>query len=137
MDQKPEVTPAELEMLGYVSQHHPVTVRRATEHFSVTSGWARTTVLTLMERLRQKGYLTRTKVDGVNCYSPTAPRTELLRGLILRFVQKALGGSLSPLMAYLGTDAELSDAELEELKQIVQKLEGQRGQQDFEHDEPR
>jgi len=136
MDEMPGVTPAELEMLGYVSQHHPVSVRRATEHFAASSGWARTTVLTLMERLREKGYLTRAKIGGVNHYSPAAPRAELLRGFVLRFVQKALGGSLAPFMAYLGTDAELSDAELEELKQVVRELEARR-QQEKADDGPR
>src|SRR5687767_3409457 len=113
MDRRPHVTPAELEVLGYVAGHHPVSVREATEHFSESSGWARTTVLTLMERLREKGYLTRKKLDGVNRYSPAEPKADLLSGLVRTFVQKALGGSLSPFMAYLGKEAELSEAELE------------------------
>ena len=137
MDPMPSLTPAELEVLGYVSKHHPVSVRRVTEHFASTSAWARTTVLTLMERLREKGYLSRSKIDGVNHYSPTAPRAELLRGVVLRFVQRALGGSLSPFVAYLGTDAELSDAELAELKQVVQDLEARRQPRGTQDDQSR
>jgi BlaI family penicillinase repressor len=41
------------------------------------------------------------------------------------FVQKALGGSVSPFVAYLGKEARLSPAELHELKQLVQGWEAQ------------
>ena len=56
----------ELDLLRYVTEHSPITVREAAESYGRDRGLARTTVLTMMERLRSKGYLTRTEVDGVN-----------------------------------------------------------------------
>src|SRR5262245_62029218 len=106
---------SELEVLRYVADHHPVTVREVAEHFAATKGQARTTALTVMERLRQKGYLTRSQAEGVYQYSPSEPKAELLGHLVRDFVETALGGSLSPFMAYLSREAELSDAELEAL----------------------
>jgi predicted transcriptional regulator len=127
---KPNVSPAELEILHYISEHHPITVREVAEYFAEAQGRARTTVLTLMERLRTKGYLTRTEVEGVNQYSPSVPRAELMSHLVREFVQKALRGSVSPFMAYLGTEAELNDEELAELKRLVEQLDRERQRRD-------
>lgn len=118
-------SPAEWELLQYIVEHHPIAVREVTAQFALTHGYARTTVLTMMERLRGKGYLTRAKVGGVNRYSPSEPKTELMQGLVRDFVQKALGGSVSPFVAYLGKEARLNREELQELKQLVQEWEAQ------------
>jgi BlaI family penicillinase repressor len=118
-------SPGEWEVLQYVIEHHPITVREVAEPFARTHGHARTTVLTIMERLREKGYLTRRKLNGVNRYSPSQPRSDLLQGLVRDFVQKALGGSVSPFVAYLGKEARLDPAEMQELKQLVQEWEAQ------------
>ena len=36
-----------------------------------------------------------------------------------------MGGSLSPFVAYLAEDAEVSDEEFQQLKQLVRELDGQ------------
>ena len=116
-------SPAEWEMLQHIMEHHPIAVREVAAQFAPTHGYARTTVLTMMERLREKGYLTRRKEGGVNRYSPSEPKPDLMQGLVRDFVQKALGGSVSPFVAYLGTEARLNPEELNELKQLVQEWE--------------
>ena len=118
-------SPAEWELLQYILEHHPITVREVAAQFAETHGHARTTVLTMMERLREKGYLTRRKVNGVNRYSPSESKPDLLQGLVRDFVQKALGGSVSPFVAYLGKEAQLNRTELNQLKQLVQQWEAQ------------
>lgn len=110
---------AELEVLRYVAEHPSITAREVADHLAATKGLARSTILTVMERLRSKGYLTRDLVEDLYRYSPTRPRHELLRDLVGDFVDTALGGSLSPFMAYLARDAQLTDAEREELRRIL------------------
>ena len=113
----------ELDVLRLVAEHHPLTVREAAEKLADTSGQARTTVLTVLERLRKKGYLTRRKASGVNRYSPRVAMTQLVQSLIGDFVQGVLGGSVSPFVAYLGKQTEFEPEELDELKRLVRELE--------------
>ena len=47
---------AELEILQYVVDRNPIRVGEVAEHFAGAGGKARTTILTVMERLRTKGY---------------------------------------------------------------------------------
>jgi predicted transcriptional regulator len=93
------------------------------EHAAETKGYARTTVLTVMERLRKKGYLSRRKVGGVFHYRPKLPKGELFEHLIGDFVDRVLGGSVSPFMAYLARSHDLSGDELARLKQLVRELD--------------
>src|SRR5690349_1610289 len=98
---------AQLEILRYVADHHPVTVRQVAEFLAVHRGLTRTTALNVMERLREKGHLTRERIAGVYHYSPSVPKPQFLRSLVRDFVQEALGGSLEPFVAYLVEEADL------------------------------
>jgi predicted transcriptional regulator len=121
-DSQPNIGRAELEILHYITEHHPVTVREVADHVAETKGHVRTTVLNIMERLRKKGYLTRKKAGGLYQYSPRVPKTELLRNLVRDFVSKALGGSVSPFVAYLADEASMSKEEIAQLRKIVREL---------------
>ncbi|MBI3947798.1 MAG: BlaI/MecI/CopY family transcriptional regulator [Armatimonadetes bacterium] len=123
MARRPGVGRAEMDILRYIADHSPVTVRQVAEHLAATKGQTRTTALNVMERLREKGYLRREKVEGVFRYSPSVPRAQLLRSLVRDFVQHALGGSFQPFLAYLIEDVRLSPEELRELKALVEQME--------------
>ena len=43
----------QLEVLQYIADRHPVRVSDVSEHFARTAGKARTTILTVMEKLRE------------------------------------------------------------------------------------
>jgi predicted transcriptional regulator len=50
-----------------------------------------------------------------------------LKGAVQRFVERNLEGSVSPFLAYLSDAGSVSDAELQELEEIVARLQaGQR-----------
>ncbi len=114
---------AEMEVLRHITDHHPATVRQVAQSFAASKGYVRTTVLNVMERLREKGYLVRRKSAGVFEYSPKTTKRELLRGLVQDFVERTLGGSVSPFLAYLVEDAELNDKEVKELRNLLRQVE--------------
>ncbi len=64
----------ELSVLQYVADHPSITVREVAAHFAETSGLARTTLLTVMERLRSKAYLKRKKAAARINTRPRSPR---------------------------------------------------------------
>ena len=112
----------ELSVFRHVADRAPASVREVAEDFAERDGLARTTILTVMERLRQKGYLKRRKTADVFRYSPTIPKKEVVRSLVRDFAARVLGGSSEPFMAYLAEDADLSDAEVEQLAHLVRAL---------------
>ena len=123
---KKPVGDQELTLLRWVAEHGPVSVGEAAEKFGEPQGLARSTILTVMERLRGKGHLTRRKVEGVYQYSSSVPLAELLRSVVGDFVKKSLAGSLSPFATWLSERDEVSDQELRQLEDAVARLKSKK-----------
>jgi predicted transcriptional regulator len=123
---KAQLGQQQLEVLHYVTDHAPVSASQVVEYFAARHNLARTTILTVMDRLCQKGYLTRAKVDNVYHYQPSAPKAQMLKPMVDDFVERVLGGSPRALMVYLAQKADLSDEEWSDLKQLVHELDAQR-----------
>lgn len=116
----------ELALLRWIAERGGASVGTAADEYGEPRELARSTVLTMMERLRGKGYLERRRVDGVYHYtSPASPR-ELMRGVVASFVESTLGGSLTPFTAYLAEAEEVSDDDLAELEDLVSRLRDDR-----------
>lgn len=129
MKHLPSLGEQETEILRYISGHQAVSVRETADHFEKEKGLARTTILTVMERLRAKGFLARDKVDGIFQYSAKIEAEALMKGKVSEFVQKTLGGSVTPLINHFAGTKALSENEIEKLRAIVaafdKKKEGQ------------
>jgi predicted transcriptional regulator len=119
----------ELALMQWLADRGGATVGEAAEEYGAPRGLARSTVLTMMERLRGKGHLERRPVDGVFLYESAASSSELLQGVVASFVEKTLGGSLSPFVTYLSeAPVEVSASELAELEALVARLQARRGE---------
>ena len=116
----------ELALLRYVGDQQQATVGQAVEGFGVPRGLARSTVLTMMERLRKKGHLTRRIVDGIYHYAPRIAHGAAVRQAVRNFVDRTLDGSIAPFVAYLAERERLSDEELAELESQLARLQGER-----------
>lgn len=116
----------ELQLLRAIARSGPATVGQVAETFGASQELARSTVLTMMERLRRKGYLTRRRSRGVYLYASSAGDEELLRDAVGRFVARALEGSVSPFAAYLAERSQVSDVELAELEEALERLRSRR-----------
>ncbi len=132
---RPKLGDVELNVLTYISEHAPASIREVADGYGVEKNLARTTILTVVERLRQKGYLTRTKQadspdgsaggrgrrGGVYVYAPAEAQASVLSGLVRRFVDRTLDGSLTPFVAYLVDSKGLSDDEAEQLRALLDR----------------
>ena len=125
MRRKPRLGRAEAEVLRYIADHCPATVREVADHFTATKGNTKTTVLNMMERLREKGFLVRESVDSLYRYSPSQPAATMLRDLVRDFVDEMLGGSLEPFAAYLAQKPNVSEVEIVRLRETITLLESE------------
>ena len=119
----PTLGAQELALLRHIANAGGATVGEVTDAFGTPRTLARSTVLTMMERLRKKGFLNRRLAGGVYRYQARASADEVTRGAIRRFIDRNLGGSVAPFVAYLSESADLTDAEIEELQDVVARLQ--------------
>ena len=113
----------EFALLTWLAERPATTVGEVADAYGTDRGLARSTVLTMMERLRKKGHLTRRRVQGVFRYSAGAGPDDVLKEAVGSFVSRTLGGSVSPFVAYLSDGGEITPAELAELEQLVARLQ--------------
>lgn len=113
----------ELEILKIVWERQPCTVSAVAELMAERRGYARTTVLTVMQRLAGKGFLKRRKRDGVFHYSATKKKSATVDGLIKQFVNTVLDGSPLPFVAYLAESGDLTSEQARTLRAMARRLE--------------
>lgn len=116
----------ELTLLHYLSEHQTASVGEVAAGFGEPRGLARSTVLTMMERLRGKGHLKRRQLRGMYRYNTVTAPKEAMRSAVGSFVEKTLSGSVSPFVAWMSERAEVSDNELSELEALVAQLQSKR-----------
>jgi predicted transcriptional regulator len=123
---KPSIGDQELALLHHLDESGAASVGEVAAGFGEPRGLARSTVLTMMERLRAKGYLKRRQAKGAYRYSTATGAAEAVRGAVGSFVEKTLSGSVSPFVAWMSEHAEVSDSELAELEALVAQLQTRR-----------
>ncbi|HEY4093346.1 MAG TPA: BlaI/MecI/CopY family transcriptional regulator [Luteibacter sp.] len=116
----------ELALLQYIEDVPKSSVAEVCAGYGEGRGLARSTVLTMMERLRAKGYLARRKAEGAFRYSVTSESGEVMTGAVARFVERTLQGSVSPFVAWMAERGQVSDSELAELEALVGQLQSKR-----------
>ena len=116
----------ELALLRFVGDRGQATVAQAVEGFGQPRGLARSTVLTMMERLRKKGHLGRRQIAGVYQYAPRTAPGAAVQQAVETFIDRTLGGSISPFVAYVAEREQVSDEEVAELEALVARLQRDR-----------
>ncbi len=112
--------------MRYIADNHPIGVREVAEFMAEERGLARTSVQTVMEKLREKRFLKRKRESGRWVYFPREEKETLLRGFVRDFYENTLDRALSPFVAYLSEETRVTDEQLDELKQLVKDLERKR-----------
>lgn len=110
----------ELEVMKILWDRGRSSVLQVAENLSKQKGYARTTILTIMQRLHKKGFLKRKKEDGVYRYEPTQKRQQVMGHLLNQFIDRVFDGSSASLVQQL-TGAKISDEELNQIKTILDK----------------
>ena len=83
---------------------------------------AMTTLLTLLTRLNEKGFISIEKVGRRSYYTPCISREEYLASQSKTFFQKLCGGSVS-VFANALCDSGLSEEELKQLRDFLERNE--------------
>ena len=99
------------------------TVRQVYEVLLERRQIAYTTVMTMMNILEEKGYLTRSKRGRAYVYVPVQPRGEVISSMVDDFVNRVLDGSARPLLAGLVKDKRLSKRDLEEIARLISETD--------------
>lgn len=118
-----QLSEAEWKLMSVLWRAAPASARDVHDALAESSGWAYTTVKTMLDRLVEKGAL-RPKARGKQTfYTPTVSQDEARSTAVQTLVDRAFEGKLTTLVAHMADDAELSAKDRAELESLLGKLE--------------
>jgi BlaI family transcriptional regulator, penicillinase repressor len=127
MDKLPRPTDAELAILRVLWRRGPSTVKQVHEELSRRSPSVYTTTLKLLQIMTEKGLVTRDESQRAHLYTARLPEEETQSQLVGDLLDRAFGGSAGRLVMRALSSRPASAAELEEIRKLLDRLEGEKG----------
>lgn len=116
---QPELFDSEWAIMRVVWKLEPCTAPTVQEELQDKKGWAYTTVKTMMDRMVKKGLLKTQRIRNLYLYTAAVTQSQARKGEIMRAVERAFDGTLTPMMQFLIENEELSDAEYKQLENMI------------------
>lgn len=120
------LTPAEWSIMECLWDISPKTGRELTELLQRSTGWNRSTTLTLLRRLEAKGAVASDTKNGLKSYRPIINREDAALQEAENLLSRVYKGSLSLMLSSLTKKQSLSKREIDELYAILQEIEATR-----------
>ena len=117
------LTPTEWHLMECLWEHSPRTGREAVEHMKIHQGWSRSTTLTMLRRMTEKGLIRCGEAQGMHVYSPAVPREEAVQRETDSFLSRVYQGSVSGLLTAFTRRQKLTKAEIDALYDIIRRSE--------------
>jgi BlaI family penicillinase repressor len=122
-EQNISLTSAEWNVMECLWDAAPRTGRETIEYLKKHVGWNRSTTLTMLRRMTEKGLVRCDEAEGVKVYYPFCKRQDAVRKETEDFINRVYKGSVSQLMSAITTKQDLTADEISELYNILKKAE--------------
>jgi predicted transcriptional regulator len=120
----PRPTDAELSILRVLWERGPSTVREVHEILSTSQATGYTTVLKLLQIMTEKGLVVRDESERAHVYEARHSEQRTQRQIVADLVERAFGGSSAKLIMQALSGRKASAAELSEIRELLDELEG-------------
>ena len=117
------LTEAEWQVMECLWASAPRTGRDIIDALHDATGWSRSTTLTLLRRLEDKGAVSAENRDGVKQYRPQVAREDAAVRETEHLLERVYQGSVSLMVSSLVKKQTLSQEEIDKLYAILREME--------------
>ncbi|MEZ3424327.1 MAG: BlaI/MecI/CopY family transcriptional regulator [Lachnospiraceae bacterium] len=117
-----KVTGSEWYVLECLWEEEPQTLMSIFTKLNKTQGWAKSTCATMLKRMEEKNLIRHEEKGRTKYFYTNTRRDEVAHKETRNFLNRIYNGSISMMMSALVAKNELSDQDISELEQILQKL---------------
>jgi BlaI family penicillinase repressor len=117
----PDISDAEWDVMKIVWDRGPLTSGQIVRELESERNWKPRTIKTLLTRLVRKGAVAAREDDGKFLYFAKVAREACVRRESRSFLSRVFNGDVAPALVHLLKDAKLSETEIQELKQILER----------------
>ena len=118
---RPRLPDAELEVMQALWSLETYPAHTGDIAEKLDKRWKAPTLLKLLSRLEERGFVAGTKEGRTNGYTPLVKREDYLAQESRSFLERLHGGSLSSLMTALYPETKLSKEDVAALERILEK----------------
>ncbi len=110
---------AELAVMGLLWQADQLTAREVREELYPDATNQHGTVQRLLQRLEEKGYISRDRSSGVHTFAAVTTREDYACNQLESLADKLTGGALAPLVTHLVEQNRISPDELDSIRAML------------------
>ena len=112
--------PAETQFAEIIWENEPIASGALSKKAEEILGWKKTTSFTVLKRLSERGIFQNQNGNVTSLIS----REEFYARHSEQYVEDTFGGSLPAFLAAFSTRRKLSDKEIDEMKNLIEKMRG-------------
>lgn len=117
------LTGSEWSVLDCLWERHPQTVMQLVAELGKKVDWAKSTTITTLRRMEEKGLVHCETVGKAKSYTPAVEREEAVVAETRSFLDRVYRGSVELMMSAMAERRELTREEIAQLKAILEKAE--------------
>ena len=125
-DQHISLSPAEWQVMEHLWEKHPRTLMELVRTLAPQTGWSKSTIVTMIGRLENKGALTYTEGGRARLYSPTVTREQAAVQETETLLHRLYRGSVAMMVNTIADGRGLSSEDIDELYEILQRAKEDR-----------
>lgn len=118
---KDNPTKPELAILKHLWRNKRMSAREVHGEITEEFNWTYSTVRTVLDRMTEKGIVSKTNQNGANIYKAEVSKILVLGRMISDFSNRVLELDKTPTAAFFADSKLLSEKELEELEEMLDK----------------
>jgi BlaI family penicillinase repressor len=117
------ISDAESLVMDVLWRGHQIPAEDVVAALACQHDWKDATVKSLLNRLLKKGAVSAEKDGRRYLYSAVLKRDQWVAAESVGMIDRLFGGRIAPLVAHFGTQRKMSEADLAELKRLVEELD--------------
>lgn len=118
-----KLSASEWNVLNCLWADSPRTVMQLVAELERSVGWAKSTTITTLRRMEDKGLVLCRTQGRTKHYSPAVSKDRAVRRETRSFLDKVYQGSVGMMVSAMAEDKALSRAEIDELYEILRRAE--------------
>ena len=127
MSEHVSLSASEWKVMEALWEQAPRTIMELTAVLEPSTGWSKHTVISFLNRMEKKGAVAYTEMGRAKAYAPAYPKEEATAEETERFLDRVFGGSLGLMVNTLVAGRTLSDDDIAQLMDILEKAKGGEG----------
>lgn len=120
---KTSLSDSEWKLMNLLWEESPRTIMQLTRQLHEETGWSKNTVITMLNRLEDKGAVRHEEGERAKQFYPSIPQKNAALEETRGFLNRVYEGSLSLMVDAMASSKELSKQDIDELYEILRGAE--------------